>query len=383
MNKDKLLRAYPTRRIQPVDGMTVTAAVWEEAHDYHRLRQRFHALLQHGPGIVTGLEVIASDPPDATVYILPGIAMDPEGETIVLTEAITYDLGKGQGTLCLQLSHGESAPQAVKGRDEYNLFYIQSEFGVEARAPSVPGQPGAGVELARIRRQSRDAPVQNAADRDHPGVNEIDLRFRHEIGVTPPAQALIGVGYLGGAPSARYGRGVTALAQAIRRSGFCQVWVDDGIPLTTQLAPYTLIYLVGLGPFQLSVDEMKRLYTFVQEGGTLLLESSRRETLTGEPPAAAAFKELLESLGFSVTALPDDHRLLTTPYFFAAPPAGFDPHEPVAIQIGEGVLVSNGDYGELWGGGRRGGTPTRAEIQAAHEWGANFLAYALERRKPK
>ncbi len=74
-NKD-LLQEFPAKRIKPVDGLAVTAKVWEEAHEYHRQRQRFHAMLNHGAGVVTGLEVIASDPPDTAVYVQPGIALD-------------------------------------------------------------------------------------------------------------------------------------------------------------------------------------------------------------------------------------------------------------------------------------------------------------------
>ncbi len=90
----------------------MTAAVWKEAHDYHRQQQRFHALLSHGPGIITGLSVLASDPPDSTLYILPGMAVDPEGETIVVTEPVAYDVGLAHGLQYLLLSYEQSRPTA-------------------------------------------------------------------------------------------------------------------------------------------------------------------------------------------------------------------------------------------------------------------------------
>ena len=93
MNIEELLQRYPTKRIKPVDGMAVTSEVWEEAHEYHRQSQGCHALFSHGPGILAGLEVIASDPPDTSVYILPGIAIDPVGQTIVLPQPVAYDIG--------------------------------------------------------------------------------------------------------------------------------------------------------------------------------------------------------------------------------------------------------------------------------------------------
>ena len=93
MSIEELLKQYPIRRIQPADGMAVTADVWEEAHEYHRRSQGFHALFSHGAGIVTGLEVIASDPPDTARDILPGIAADQEGQTVIVPPPVAYARG--------------------------------------------------------------------------------------------------------------------------------------------------------------------------------------------------------------------------------------------------------------------------------------------------
>ena len=88
MSTEDLLKIFPDKWIKPVDGLAVTAEVWEEAHDHHRQGQRFHAILHHGSGVITGLEVMASDPPDTSVYILPGVAVDPAGQTIVLPQPV-------------------------------------------------------------------------------------------------------------------------------------------------------------------------------------------------------------------------------------------------------------------------------------------------------
>ena len=86
MDKNEQLQVLPTTRIKPVDGMAVTADVWEEAHDYHLRSGRGHAALLHGSGIVAGLEVIASDPADTAVYIKPGVAVVDELLTAVVDE---------------------------------------------------------------------------------------------------------------------------------------------------------------------------------------------------------------------------------------------------------------------------------------------------------
>jgi hypothetical protein len=54
VNED-LIQKFPTKRISPFDGMSVTADVWAEEHEYHRQRHQLHARFSHGAGILTGL----------------------------------------------------------------------------------------------------------------------------------------------------------------------------------------------------------------------------------------------------------------------------------------------------------------------------------------
>lgn len=379
MNTEDLIRMFSTKRISPVDGMAVTAEVWEEAHAYHRQRQQLHALFSHGPGVVAGLEVIASDPPDSAVYILPGVAVDPFGRAIILTEPTAYDLGTAAGWLHLLLSYGESRPSPDASRgDQDGPLYVYAEFGVEAG----PGLSDAdSVELARVRRQDSAAPIANAQDAVHPGLNEIDLRFRRQVeAVSQPAVA-VALSYVGGDEIERHGRGASFLARALRHSGAYRAWVDRGVPLAPDLERYALVYLVGHGAFELSPPEMQVLYDYVQGGGSLLIESCRHQVSAGDPPADASFADALQSWGFSLQPLEPGHDLLMGPFLFAAPPPGFETQNDPAVMVGDGVIWSKCDYGCLWAGERRDGTPSREEIRSAVEWGANILAYALARRQ--
>jgi hypothetical protein len=378
--REELLKQIPARRIKPFDGMSVTAAVWEEAHEYHRQQQRFHHLLNHGAGILAGLEVIASDPPDNSVYILPGIACDSSGQTIVLPEPLSFDLGAAQGLVYLLLSYGEGKPRPEGGGESDNTLYIHAQYGLEA-GPTLPQT--AYVEVARVRRQGRGAPIRDAPDRLSPQPNEIDLRFRRDIGTKAADVASIAVCYLGDSADKRHGRGVRFLANALRRSGDLAVCVDDQVPLAAgaDLSGYTLVYLVGQGAFQLGPDEMNVLYAYLQGNGTLLFESCRRDAPPGDPPADAAFLDVLSSFGVQLNDLPSDHRLLAEPWLFAAPPPGFETEGAPIIKLSDGVILTNCDYGCLWQGERRGRAATREEIRTAMEWGRNLVAYALERRK--
>jgi hypothetical protein len=368
------LEAFPIRRIKAEDGMAVTADVWDEAHDYHRQRQRYHDLLHHGSGIVAGLEVIASDPPDSSVYILPGVAIDPQGQVILLTEPVAYDVGAAHELLHLLLTYEESRP----ARDqEDGPLYVHAQFGIEAMR-DLPDTPH--LELARIRRRDRDATIADARNPEFPGMNEIDLRHRREMSPSTGESISLAVCYTGGAPNGKQGHGLANLARSLRSSGR-QVWVDDHVPLTSDLDQYALVYLVGHDAFQLSRDEMNALYAYLQAGGTVFIESCRKGTDESEPAADASFADVLASMGIELQPVERGHRLLAEPNLFAAVPAGFETGGTPSLQIGGGVILSTYDYGCLWQGDRRDGPAAREEIRAAMEWGDNLLTYAVASRK--
>jgi hypothetical protein len=331
--------------------------------------------MNHGPGVVTGLEVIGSDPPDSSLYILPGIAVDSQGQTIVLPEPMAYDLGTSQGLLYLLLTYEESLPGAPGDRED-EPQYVYAHFGIEA-VSTLPD--AAYVELARIRRQSREAPIVDAKDAEHPVGNEIDQRFRRYIGTFSQAAISVAVSYAGGLSDRRHGRGANFLARALRRSGL-QAWVEEGVPLGTDLQGYTLVYLVGQDAFQLSRDEMNALYAYIQEGGTVFVESCRQGITEGAPPSDAAFSDLLASMGAQVEELSAGHPLLLAPFLFAEAPPGFETEGRSQILVGDGVIYSTFDYGCLWQGERRDRPASREEIRTAMEWGSNIMAYAADRR---
>jgi hypothetical protein len=372
MSLEELLQMFPSKRIKPADGMAVTAEVWEEAHDYHRQNLQFHNLFHHGSGIVTGLEVIASDPPDTSVYISPGVAVDPAGQTIVLPQPVAYDIGhEMEGLLYLLLSYGESRPRAEsKGAQADNPLYVHAEFSITARK-SLPTTPW--VELARVVRRSRDDSFSDAQNPAQPGPNEIDLRFRREIGAA--REVNVAVCYLGETTDKRHGRGVSYLAHALNRLGYYSVYVNDDVTLAPGIETNTLIYLVGQGHFELSSGQLNGLSNYVKRGkGTLFIESVGAE-------AEAAFSNHLAAMSMEPAILPPGHRLLVEPYLFAAPPPGFETQGKAEVLVSDGVIFSTCNYGLLWQGEIRDGVPSREQLRSAIEWGANIIAYARDRRK--
>lgn len=370
-------QAAPTRRLKPTDGMAVTAEVWDEAHDYHRVQHQWHLRWQHGAGIVAGLEVIANDPPDNAVYILPGLAVDAVGQIIVIPEPLSFDMGHAsEGVLHLLLSYGEGRPRPKDGRqEEGSAFYVQGEFGLEA-TPQLPTTPY--VELARVRRD-RMVPLTTARQPAQPGLNEIDLRYRQMIGAAPMTPFTIGVLALNGQPSP-LGAGAARLAQALRHEpGLPPVWAD-GLGWQADFAAYPLLYAIGQGAFALAPDQMTALYNYLKQGGTLLFEADPRDEKAAQQ-AQHTFGEMLESFGQAVTPLPAAHPLRDEPYFFPTLPAGYDLQAGPELKAGEGVIISTGGYGAVWNGERRGRAATRDEVRGAYEWGRNLVQYAARRAK--
>ncbi len=377
-NKNDLLKEFPNKRIKPIDGMAVTADVWEDAHNYHRQSQRFHNLYSHGSGIVSGMQVIASDPADSSVYILPGIAIDSAGHIVVIAEPTAYDIGSAvEGMLHLVLTYGEGRPRADgnQSTQEGAPLYVQAEFGMQA-LNALPDAPH--VELARVRRQGRTAAITDAKDRLQPGANEIDLRWRRQSGRT--ARETVGVAvFYAGIADRRHGQGAGHLARAVNYSGRYNVAVDDNASLSSGLDDYALVCLVGQRAFQLNPEEQNTLQAYLQAGGTVLFESCRHES-SGAPGADASFNDLAGAFGAKLDDVKPGHALLANPNLFAALPAGYETQGAPAMKAGGGVILSMADYGCLWQGERRSGPASREDIRSALELGENILQYAVERR---
>lgn len=384
MNAPTLLNQFPIRRLKPYDGLVVTADVWEEAHNYHRQELRYHQLLQHGAGILTGLEVVASDPPDSSVYIQPGVAVDAAGQVIVVPEALSFDLGRAQGQVYLRLSYDESQPQpdestpATGDAADVRLF-IHAQYALEGSL-TLGTQ---GIELARVNRTGGTTPIQNAANPARQQLNTIDLRFRQAIGAATESRIVSMAVCHVGPPADRAGaHGADVLASALNHAAQLRICVDEEVALTANLSGYTLVYLVGHGDYQFDPAEMNAIYAYLQSGGTLYYESCRHG-LNREPSGDAVFLEMLTSLGVSVAELPLVHPLRQQPNFFAALPAGYEPAGGGTIKLGGGVIFSTFDHGCVWRGEQRGGPPTRETIRAAHEWGENLIQYSAVQYRQK
>ena len=368
----KNLLKYPTRKVVPKDGMAVTASIWAEAHDYHADRQRFHDLFEHGSGIVFGLEVAPLEQ-DLSVSVSPGMAIDPQGNMIVLQEAFTANFSSIAGLHYLVLLHNEIDDDA---NHKISIGRVQA-------SPRMLDAPC--IELARVTLASNDRRLRNAARPDAPGRNELDLRFRLESltrseGLGGPLR--IGVYTTG---DVEEGHGASALAVAMRSAGR-RVLVDSeidlessaaGVSIEARLDAYAIISVVITDPAPLLPAEINNLKEYMRRGGVVLVEACRKKGAANNP----AVENLARALGAPLAPLRKGHPLLSLPHRFGDAPPGFETEGDAPVTAGDGLIVSLKDYGCLWTGERRGRLATREEIRAAEEWGENLLEYARARRK--
>jgi len=369
MASENPLTLFPQRKIRPYDGMPVTADVWDEAHSYHDQAQRSHNLFFHGAGILVGMDVVASDPPDQMVYILPGAAVDPSGQLIVLSEPVAYDLGNDtDGLLYLFVSYRKSITNHHQAELEAAPEYIDDQFLIAA-SPSLPEQ--SVIELARFRRDKRAAPIRDAQDPQRPRSGEIDMRYRHLIQVRSEQLVSAAVVYLGNAVEKDLGIGLTRLTGELHQSAQISLVVDDDVQFGPEVLGYSLIGLAAKGSFKLSPVQVKGLKGYLDRGGTVFMEYS-------DEPARVCLLDACAQLSVEPQTLARSHPLLNQPFLFSAPPPGYADGEVLAA---EGLLFSGKQYGKAWAGESQETPQSREQSRSLVEWAANLLAYAADRRR--
>ena len=362
MSNDNQMSLFPQMRIKPYDGMPVTADVWDKAHTYHRQVNESHNLFFHGAGILSGLDVAASDPADNIVFVLPGIAVDPSGQVIVLSEPVAYDLGSEMdGPLFLLLSHRESTVGDEKTKKENGLQYTRDEFLLTARA-EIP--QGSWLELARFNRSDRNAAIHDAVNPAHPAANELDLRYRQLIALKSEKLVTTALVNLGEKADASWVDGLLHLAEEACAGKNLRLVVDTFPQVTPDVMGYDLLFLAGTGKFTLSTAQANGLKGYIERGGMIFIDACNEA-------AVESFGKVIEQTGVKLQDVSKGHALLTHPYLFAQAPAGSQ--KTGELKAGKGIIYSTCNYGGLWNGEAAGRTPTREEIRAAMEFGVNVI----------
>ncbi len=367
------LASFPLHRVAARDGLVIDAATWTDAHTYHQTAQRLHHRALHGWGIVAGLTVIPGDPTRRTVILQPGLALDNDGQLIVVPQPTRAEIPPGyQGVVCLVLRFAQ-APLASGARgpatrlaDSYHLELIPP--------PILPGD----IEVARIDLATTDTPIRPSTGSARPQPGEIDARFRRQP--RPAVADTVTIAQLAGAADdGLHGQGVIDMVRECGATSPFALQFLGPLPIDEAIARCAILYISGAGEFRLTPHEGARLRAFVDGGGVVLAEPCvDRETRQRENGRfVASVRRLMADLRIDLTEIGRGHPLFHARHVFGLAPDGLGGSAP--ILGGGNVFLNPNDYACCWQGGTEAEPLPRETIRGAMEFAANLAWYAADR----
>jgi hypothetical protein len=364
-------------RVVPVNGLLVDAELWAAAHDFHRLHQQRHALIMHGPGVAGGLEVVAHEPPNRTLIIYPGLAIDPIGNVILLPECERYTVQTEQpGPVYVLLQFREVASGARGPAGAGVPTHLREAYRITEHR-SLPDEPH--VELARIWLTGGREPIADAADPFAPGPNQIDLRHRLESGGLAVGEITVGQAWLDAMPSPIHPGLPLRLVQMLSASSHYRARFVGQIPPAEAVGKCALLYVASSTNLSLSGGDIEGLRAFLDSGGTILGDCCYAESGDGgQDPFAAAFGDLAAKLGRSLKPIDRSTPLMQAPYAFSAPPPG---SAKPTLLAADGLIYCGSDYGCAITGGPAKKPLERETIRAVGEMLVNVAVYAYVRHR--
>ncbi|KYC42230.1 hypothetical protein WA1_19820 [Scytonema hofmannii PCC 7110] len=374
----------PLQRLHVYDSLMMNAERWHLAHYYHRHRQNIHYQSLNDPGVVSGLGVRVTAPPDDApakfrdqrwLEIQPGIAIDLEGNPIIVDSSIdrrfrisTAAPTTGSVTVYLVTSYVE--PQNPGLRQSSDLIREWFRFDEKTSPPNERE-----IELCRIRLSPGTVQLENPTDVLFPEVNQLDLRYRPQAKARP--QSVVRLATTLNA-SDRTFYNLAYLMQSVEvLYPALQGVTPIGQIMLTEVNDYDLVYLTAWQALHLEPAELNALSQYLQTGGVILIEvSSKSSKLTRD------IKNLIAD-EFQITmqtwqTLNNQHPLRTQPFLFAA--LGRINEKNIQLSYGGGIILLEGDLSDAWGIDDNL-TLERNDIRTAQELGINILNFALQRRK--
>jgi len=390
---------FQLKRVNPFQGLIIDSDTWRDAHEYHRGHQRLHMLAFHNVGIVGGLKVIANEPADLSVSIQPGMAVDNEGNVIILPEIQHYQIQtQEKSTIYLIVQFREVPTEPYQPPEGGQPTRIIEAYRIQERE-KLPDEPY--LELCRINFDPAEKTIRNKSKSSQPGKNEIDLRFRQEVtqqaiprvesssahekapvqvkeSANGPVETVaIGYAVLGEAEKTLHLAGLQKLVNEVNHQTSFRVSLVDNITLDKEINQLTLLYLTGDSQFELNEKEQGALNNFLQSGGVIFgegcAEGQQGTSSKGSKEFGLAFNQLAGLLKCKLEVIQRGHQLLSACHVFAEVPPGMEP----AMLLEEGHMVYSGsDYGCAWQGGREDKPLSRDIIRCSFEIGTNIITYA-------
>jgi hypothetical protein len=395
---DEIIK-FQLKRVNPFQGLVIDADAWQDAHNYHRNQQRLHLLAFHKTGIVEGLEVAANDPANLSVTIQPGLAIDPEGNTIIISQTQNYQIQTRQkGIIYLVIQFREIPTEPYQPPEGGQATRILEAYRIEQR-DKLPSEPH--LELARIDFDPAEEVIRNAKNPSKAGKNEINLSFRQEAKVAAPAKPVapakaaatptieeppshnrktlvLGHAVLGEADKNLHINGLQNLARETNRENSIVIDIAENISLDNDIGQYAMIYLTGNSSFELSEEQQAALSGFLKSNGVIFgegcSEGQEEAKSKGAREFGLAFNQLASQLNCKLETIQHGHPLLSAAHIFSAVPRGAEPNGLI-LQGGQ-MVYSGSDYGCAWQGGHEDDLLSRDIIRSSFEMGANIIAYA-------
>jgi hypothetical protein len=340
----------------------------------------------HQYGIVTGLEVVAWNPPDNSVVVYPGVAIDYEGNTIVVGQPQRFYVRiEEKGMARITIRYSEIAPDAAatSAGEKGQPIYVTEAFRIEEQRHRPTEHY---VELARLHLDSESKSISDPTDPYRPHPNQIDSRYRTVSGAKPGGEISVGLlSYPAGKLAPGWDvhqRGVLNLVRSMQQGTPYSARVVDAVELSTEVEDCELLCMSGHGEFHLSEGERKMLENHLKRGGILFGEpcSGRGGAHTEQAKAFRnSFASLCDQLGRPLRTLEREHALFNSYHTFGSPPPGQEGNS--MVMGAEGIIFTDADYGCVWEGGKEGQPLPRQTIRDAIEFGANIAVYSRLRAR--
>jgi hypothetical protein len=405
-----MLNFGPFKRINAFQGLMIDAAVWRDAHDYHREQLRLHHRALHGFGVVQGLDVGVVGT-DNTLFVQAGVALDQLGNYIVVPQPIARRLETTVSGLLYVVLRFVDEPEPPDNGSAQSARVVEGfTLTVETQPPS-----GAYVELARFQHEPAAGPIRAAADPDKPGPNELDVRGRQIASVTggiisngvapvqqqptvvetiqplttagspmvtpqpgrTPTKPLVELGIATHRAKGWdiHSRGVRNLGREIEWAAGFPTQVHESIS-PAEAERVDLLYIAGHGRLTLNESEVAGILRLLERGGVVVGDGCAHGPNgdNGALEFALAFNALSTRLGRQTLELVGrNHPLLEARHLFAEAPTGA--RNSSRVLEAAGMLYCDADYGCAWQGGSPDQALTRMEIRDALEFGVNMALY--------
>jgi hypothetical protein len=389
----KDIHAFQFKRVNPFPGLAIDADTWRDAHNYSRDHQRLHNLIFHQVGIVEGLEVTENDPPDLSVNIHPGIAIDPEGNTIIVRNIYHYKIqNRDKETIYLIIQFREILEGPYQPPEGGQPTRIVDGYRIQER-DNLPDEPH--LELARIELDPAKGVIRNAENTQNPATNEINLNFRKEVRkistqgttqeipgvppgiISPKRKVLIGKVAVNGTDDTMHLHGLRNLVRDLEMHYNWEVELEENVTLDNSIGRFTLLYLVGGKGFKLNEDQHSAIEGFLKSNGVLFAEDCSEELVTENNTSkyGPVYDELIGKLKIRLKPVHKGDTLLSNINVFSEIPQGV---KSDAFLMKANIIYSDNDYGCAWQGGYKNQPISRDTIRGAFEIGANVVDYAYQ-----